>query len=74
MAALRARHMGCAQKLVECLEITDKDAQEFIRTDVAKWNEFFAGTTPSHLLVYYQPKDKKTEVSGTIITAMLWVF
>lgn len=62
MAALRARHIHCASKIADSFGVSEDAARAFVQSTAAQWNELFAGEGPSHLLVFYQPHDKRTEV------------
>jgi len=51
-----------AQKLAESFEMPVEEASDFVRRSLLRWDDFFACRGPSHALVYFQPRFKRTEV------------
>lgn len=43
-------------------DISEEEVRPHFEKALPRFTDFFNGKGPSHVLVYYQPRDKKTEV------------
>lgn len=68
MAGLRARAAFISQRISEIVDVSADESAEFVRRSLPKWEEFFAGKGVAHVLVYYQPRYKRTEEGEYIAT------
>ena len=62
---LRARHSWLATKVAEAFGCEEEDAKTAVRKHMAKLNQFLNGeaSCPSHILVYFQPRESHEGVS-----------
>lgn len=60
--SLQPRHTSIGDKLVELLGVSHADAETFMTATFARWSEFLAAHGPSHALVFYQPRCRRSEV------------
>lgn len=65
-AFLRMRHTNVATRVAEAFDISEDISKAAVKASLDKWNDFFAGKGPSHILAYYQPRDKKSDVSSWV--------
>ena len=68
MASLRTRHVGVSQRLSDSFGLPLEDCSGLIRSHLEAWNDFFGARGPSHILVYYQPKQSHSEVCSCCAT------
>ena len=62
MSGLRQRAGFVAARIAESFEVPLEEAADFVKRTLVNWEDFFAGKSLSHVLVYYQPRFKRTEV------------
>ena len=60
--ALRARCALISGQLADCFELPADEAADFVRRTLKSWEDFLGGRRSSHILVYHQPRFRRTEV------------